>query len=97
MPFLSLQQSSSPAHSRNTSMGQTESNGAVSMEVGATSLGHSKQLFSAQTKTIVWGMQSRAVQGMLDFDYSCSRPKPSVVAMMYPFVYVFYNCTIVKC
>ncbi|CAI9728171.1 ATP-citrate synthase isoform X2 [Octopus vulgaris] len=42
-------------------------------------------LFSKQTKAIVYGMQQRAVQGMLDFDYVCSRDEPSVVAMMYPF------------
>ncbi|XP_012944404.1 ATP-citrate synthase isoform X2 [Aplysia californica] len=42
-------------------------------------------LFSASTECIVWGMQQRAVQGMLDFDYVCSRSKPSVVAMIYPF------------
>ncbi|XP_028422768.1 ATP-citrate synthase isoform X1 [Perca flavescens] len=42
-------------------------------------------LFRKQTKTIVWGMQTRAVQGMLDFDYVCSRDEPSVAAMVYPF------------
>ncbi|CAB1431398.1 unnamed protein product [Pleuronectes platessa] len=42
-------------------------------------------LFSKQTKSIVWGMQTRAVQGMLDFDYVCSRSEPSVAAMVYPF------------
>lgn len=42
-------------------------------------------LFSKHTKTIVWGMQTRAVQGMLDFDYVCSRDEPSVAAMVYPF------------
>ncbi|KAK7919545.1 hypothetical protein WMY93_010829 [Mugilogobius chulae] len=42
-------------------------------------------LFSKHTKTIVWGMQTRAVQGMLDFDYVCSREEPSVAAMVYPF------------
>lgn len=42
-------------------------------------------LFSRHTKTIVWGMQTRAVQGMLDFDYVCSRDEPSVAAMVYPF------------
>lgn len=42
-------------------------------------------LFSNHTKTIVWGMQTRAVQGMLDFDYVCSREEPSVAAMVYPF------------
>lgn len=33
-------------------------------------------------------MQTRAVQGMLDFDYVCSREEPSVAAMVYPFTYV---------
>ncbi|KAJ4940744.1 hypothetical protein JOQ06_027039 [Pogonophryne albipinna] len=42
-------------------------------------------LFRKQTKAIVWGMQTRAVQGMLDFDYVCSRDEPSVAAMVYPF------------
>ncbi|XP_067100577.1 ATP-citrate synthase isoform X1 [Osmerus mordax] len=42
-------------------------------------------LFSSHTKSIVWGMQTRAVQGMLDFDYVCSRDEPSVAAMVYPF------------
>lgn len=42
-------------------------------------------LFSRHTKSIVWGMQTRAVQGMLDFDYVCSRSEPSVAAMVYPF------------
>ncbi|KAG9343972.1 hypothetical protein JZ751_012447 [Albula glossodonta] len=42
-------------------------------------------MFSKDTKSIVWGMQTRAVQGMLDFDYICSREEPSVAAMVYPF------------
>ncbi|XP_063072236.1 ATP-citrate synthase isoform X1 [Engraulis encrasicolus] len=42
-------------------------------------------LFSSKTKALVWGMQTRAVQGMLDFDYVCSREAPSVAAMVYPF------------
>lgn len=47
--------------------------------------GKSATLFSRHTKAIVWGMQTRAVQGMLDFDYVCSRDEPSVAAMVYPF------------
>jgi len=46
----------------------------------------SDHLFTSGTKAIVWGLQSRAVQGMLDFDYVCSRRSPSVVAMVYPLV-----------
>ncbi|XP_041775973.1 ATP-citrate synthase isoform X1 [Anopheles merus] len=44
-----------------------------------------RQMFSNRTKAIVWGMQTRAVQSMLDFDFICSRDEPSVVAMVYPF------------
>lgn len=44
-----------------------------------------KQLFHKGTKAIIWGMQTRAVQGMLDFDFVCSRSEPSVGAMVYPF------------
>lgn len=44
----------------------------------------SKSLFTNKTQAIVWGMQNRAVQGMLDFDHVCSRKTPSVVAMTYP-------------
>lgn len=44
-----------------------------------------KPLFTPNTEVIVWGMQNRAVQTMLDFDFVSSRKKPSVVAMVYPF------------
>lgn len=43
-------------------------------------------LFRQDTKAIVWGLQNRAIQGMLDFDYVCSRKTPSVVAILYPLV-----------
>ncbi len=42
-------------------------------------------MFTNKTKSIVWGMQTRAVQSMLDFDFVCSRSEPSVVAIIYPF------------
>eukprot|EP00416_Gambierdiscus_australes_P022510 CAMPEP_0171078740 /NCGR_PEP_ID=MMETSP0766_2-20121228/14819_1 /TAXON_ID=439317 /ORGANISM="Gambierdiscus australes, Strain CAWD 149" /LENGTH=660 /DNA_ID=CAMNT_0011535887 /DNA_START=35 /DNA_END=2017 /DNA_ORIENTATION=+ len=38
-----------------------------------------------ETKSIVYGLQNRAVQGMLDFDYMCKRKTPSVAAMVFPF------------
>ncbi|KAJ1653118.1 ATP citrate lyase subunit 1 [Dispira simplex] len=41
--------------------------------------------FSNETRSFVYGMQPRAVQGMLDFDYICKRKAPSVAAMIYPF------------
>lgn len=53
------------------------SNGAVPVST--------KLLFTSETKAIVWGMQTRAVQSMLDFDFVCRRKEPSVAAMVYPF------------
>ncbi|KAF8742914.1 ATP citrate lyase citrate-binding, partial [Rhizoctonia solani] len=41
--------------------------------------------FDASTRSFVYGLQPRAIQGMLDFDYSCGRETPSVAAMIYPF------------
>lgn len=41
--------------------------------------------FDETTRSFVFGLQPRAIQGMLDFDYSCGRSAPSVAAMIYPF------------
>lgn len=41
--------------------------------------------FDEKTRSVVYGLQPRAIQGMLDFDYSCGRDTPSVAAMIYPF------------
>ncbi|KAF8622996.1 hypothetical protein AX15_006589 [Amanita polypyramis BW_CC] len=41
--------------------------------------------FDESTRSFVYGLQPRAIQGMLDFDYSCGRATPSVAAMIYPF------------
>ena len=41
--------------------------------------------FDNRTRAFVYGLQPRAIQGMLDFDYSCGRETPSVAAMIYPF------------
>jgi len=46
---------------------------------------HSIVNFTKETRCIVYGLQQRAVQGMLDFDYMCKRSKPSVAAMIFPF------------
>ncbi|KAK2576191.1 hypothetical protein KPH14_008396 [Odynerus spinipes] len=43
------------------------------------------ELFTNKTRAIIWGMQTRAVQTMLDFDFVCRRSEPSVAAMVYPF------------
>jgi len=51
-----------------------------------TAVSKAKSLFTKDTQAIIWGLQNRAVQGMLDFDFVCRRSKPSVVASVYPFV-----------
>jgi len=53
--------------------------------VGSLNQVEYRKLFSKNTKAIVWGMQTRAVQSMLDFDFICRREEASVAAMVYPF------------
>lgn len=43
------------------------------------------ELFSNKTRAFVYGMQPRACQTMLDFDYICKRETPSVAGVIYPF------------
>ncbi|KAF1817528.1 citrate synthase [Eremomyces bilateralis CBS 781.70] len=42
-------------------------------------------LFHPKTRCFVYGMQPRAVQGMLDFDFICKRKTPSVAGIIYTF------------
>jgi len=44
-----------------------------------------RPLFNPESKAIIWGMQTRAVQSMLDFDFVCRRAEPSVACLVYPF------------
>jgi ATP citrate (pro-S)-lyase len=44
-----------------------------------------EEYFGADTFCLVYGMQVRAVQGMLDFDYISRREQPSVVGIVYTF------------
>ncbi|CAF96059.1 unnamed protein product, partial [Tetraodon nigroviridis] len=79
---------STPASSRTASFSENrakvESSPVKKAKTGAP-IAKATTLFGKHTKSIVWGMQTRAVQGMLDFDYVCSRLEPSVAAMVYPF------------
>uniref|UniRef100_A0A8C9Y556 ATP-citrate synthase n=1 Tax=Sander lucioperca TaxID=283035 RepID=A0A8C9Y556_SANLU len=79
---------STPVSSRTASFSENrarlEGSPAKKVKAGAP-IAKATNLFSKHTKSIVWGMQTRAVQGMLDFDYVCSRDEPSVAAMVYPF------------
>jgi ATP citrate (pro-S)-lyase len=42
-------------------------------------------LFHDKTRCFVYGLQPRAVQGMLDFDFICKRDTPSVAGIIYTF------------
>ena len=42
-------------------------------------------LFNDKTRRFVYGLQPRAVQGMLDFDFICKRKTPSVAGIIYTF------------
>jgi len=41
-------------------------------------------LMDKNTKAVVFGFQTRAIQRMLDFDYICRREEPSVVVIVNP-------------
>ncbi|KAF3361148.1 hypothetical protein VdG1_00757 [Verticillium dahliae VDG1] len=45
----------------------------------------SHALFNDKTRCFVYGLQPRAVQGMLDFDFICKRKTPSVAGIIYTF------------
>uniref|UniRef100_A0AAQ4QE34 ATP-citrate synthase n=1 Tax=Gasterosteus aculeatus aculeatus TaxID=481459 RepID=A0AAQ4QE34_GASAC len=79
---------STPESSRTASFSETRAqveDSPAKKAKGGAPIAKPTTLFSKHTKSIVWGMQTRAVQGMLDFDYVCSREEPSVAAMVYPF------------
>ncbi|KAF8466158.1 citrate synthase-like protein [Kalaharituber pfeilii] len=42
-------------------------------------------LFHPKTRAFIYGLQPRACQGMLDFDFICKRTTPSVAGIIYPF------------
>lgn len=46
-------------------------------------MGHA--LFHNKTRCFVYGMQPKAVQGMMDFDFICKRTTPSVAGIIYTF------------
>lgn len=57
-----------PKLTTNISLGAVRRQSTATTTVDAAKY---QQLFSKTTKAIVWGMQTRAVQSMLDFDFIC--------------------------
>ncbi|KRF80279.1 ATP-citrate synthase isoform X1 [Drosophila virilis] len=74
-----------PPISADESDGLATNNHQQQSKSNGSNLNFNRKFFSNTTKAIVWGMQQRAVQSMLDFDFICRRDEPSVVAMVYPF------------
>ncbi|KNZ64439.1 ATP citrate (Pro-S)-lyase [Puccinia sorghi] len=62
-----------------------EEHGVVSFAQGAPAERPWFRPFDETTRGLVYGLQPRAIQGMLDFDFACGRKTPSVAAMIYPF------------
>ena len=79
----STSNSSSSISSKEDQLSSNNNGNSISNELHIDNM--KKPLFTSQTRAIVWGMQTRAVQGMLDFDYICSRKQGSVCALVYPF------------
>jgi hypothetical protein len=46
---------------------------------------HNVGSFMAMTRWVVYGLQHRDVQGMLVFNFMCTREKPSLAVMIFPF------------
>lgn len=64
---------------------QTAQDRIVSFDVASDGTRPWYRPFDDTTRSLVYGLQPRAIQGMLDFDFACGRPTPSVAAMIYPF------------
>ncbi|EDQ92123.1 uncharacterized protein MONBRDRAFT_35919 [Monosiga brevicollis MX1] len=71
--------------SSGTATPRTESTAGQPVMSYASESGDYKPLFTNKTRALFFGMQPRAAQGMLDFDFCCGREEPSVAGMIYPF------------
>ncbi|TDH72157.1 hypothetical protein CCR75_009807 [Bremia lactucae] len=67
------------------SIEETECKDVARKEIPAVIQDESIVRMNDKTRCIVYGLQQRAVQGMLDFDYLCNRKTPSVAALIFPF------------
>lgn len=75
----------SPTERKSATNALSASKTATTTTAITTTKPNSNTTFSPKTRSFVYGMQPRAVQGMLDFDFMCKRTTPSVAAMIYPF------------
>ena len=79
-PAASVLNASSPVLGKNGSPKRKNEKSSVTERISPF-----KPPFTKETRAFIYGMQPKAVQGMLDFDFMCQRKEPSVVCMIYPF------------
>lgn len=56
-----------------------------STQPSSSELSIEHSFLTKETQCLVYGLQIKAIQSMLDFDYLCLRKIPSVAAIVYPF------------
>lgn len=78
---LSLSQSTAPLMTDIPEISNGTSGPALAISFGEPE----GATFTQNSQSFIYGMQPKAVQGMLDFDFMCKRTKPSVACMIYPF------------
>jgi len=74
-------------------LGSEDNSGQIATEIGEIKYAEYKSetgevpkpMFTDKTHAIIYGLQPRAVQEMLDFDFLCKRETPSVSALVFPF------------
>eukprot|EP01119_Soliformovum_irregulare_P001994 TRINITY_DN1202_c0_g1_i1.p1 TRINITY_DN1202_c0_g1~~TRINITY_DN1202_c0_g1_i1.p1 ORF type:complete len:1077 (+),score=325.89 TRINITY_DN1202_c0_g1_i1:98-3328(+) len=86
-PIPEYLEDTAPKFSIRNDLGRPNMRRSASKDIDMDALEAQSQntLFSKDTISVIYGMQPKAVQNMLDFDHLCQRKKPSVVAMIYPF------------
>jgi ATP citrate (pro-S)-lyase len=68
-----------------TKRSDADENTASAVSTSVSSSAHAVADMTPETRSIVYGLQTGAVQGMLDFDFMCKRARPSVACMVFPF------------
>lgn len=58
---------------------------SIAAASSGSTIKHAVSDLTPQTRSMVYGLQTVAVQGMLDFDFMCKRDRPSVACMIFPF------------
>lgn len=68
-----------------TKRSDADENTSSAVSTSVSNAAHAVADMTPETRSIVYGLQTGAVQGMLDFDFMCKRARPSVACMVFPF------------